>query len=159
MKPTKNRVYCYGCNKTKMLFESKTKADNFIAFNSEGMLEENGKAPVRSYYCEFCGGYHVTSNRSIADGESMDQRDQEFIDLISSYKQNAKDYNQIHQTVSNMIKKVKRQLCFGNFELADELYEDFQIGPDSLLRLPQKNRSQYMMLRHKVKNLKEFADR
>ena len=44
-----------------MLFETQAKADNFIKYNSEGILEENGKAPVRSYYCEMCGGYHVTS--------------------------------------------------------------------------------------------------
>ena len=40
MRPTKNRVYCYGCQRSKMLFESKAKADNFIAYNSEGMLED-----------------------------------------------------------------------------------------------------------------------
>ncbi len=45
-----------------MLFESQKKADNFIKFNREAMEEEGKKVPVRSYYCEACGGWHVTSN-------------------------------------------------------------------------------------------------
>lgn len=62
MKPTKNQYYCPGCGKTKMLFESQKKADNFIRFNKDAFVEEGKKAPVRSYYCPVCGGWHVTSN-------------------------------------------------------------------------------------------------
>lgn len=32
MRPTKNKVYCYGCGRTKMLFESEQKALNFIRY-------------------------------------------------------------------------------------------------------------------------------
>ena len=71
MKPTRNNVFCNGCQRSKMLFETKAKADKFIMYNSEGILEENGKAPVRSYYCEFCCGYHVTSNPSEEVGEIL----------------------------------------------------------------------------------------
>ena len=52
-----------------MLFGEKSEADNFIKYNHGGILEENGKAPVRSYYCELCCGYHVTSNPSKEEGE------------------------------------------------------------------------------------------
>ena len=45
-----------------MLFEEKKNADNFIHFNKDTILEESAKAPVRSYYCVFCSGWHVTSN-------------------------------------------------------------------------------------------------
>lgn len=55
MKPNINRMtYCIGCRRPKMLFEEKKKADNFIRFNKDEIFEENGKAPVRSYYCAFC---------------------------------------------------------------------------------------------------------
>ena len=47
-----------------MLFESQAKADNFILYNKEEIEEENGKAPVRSYYCRLRGGWHVTSSLS-----------------------------------------------------------------------------------------------
>ena len=158
MRPTKNRVYCYGCQRSKMLFESKAKADNFIAYNSEGMLEENGKAPVRSYYCEFCGGYHVTSNPSMVAGESLNQRDQKMVEQISNYKKGAEDYKQMHQVVSNQIDKAKRQMYLGNFEDIEQLYEDFQIDQDFLLKLPIKTRVKYVQLHQKVDILKEVAD-
>jgi hypothetical protein len=61
MKPTKNKVYCKDCGRTKMLFETEKKANNFIAFNQEEILKEAGYAPQRSYYCVFCGGWHITS--------------------------------------------------------------------------------------------------
>ena len=76
IKPSKNLVYCYACKRRKMLFEEKSKADNFIKYNHGGILEENGKAPVRSYYCELCCGYHVTSNPSVMDGERQDRQRQ-----------------------------------------------------------------------------------
>lgn len=58
MKPTKNRIFCRECGRAKMLFESEKKAMNFIKFNSE---EFDSKTPNRAYYCEVCGGWHVTS--------------------------------------------------------------------------------------------------
>ena len=45
-----------------MLFESEQKALKFMEFNQDLMLEENGKAPIRAYYCEVCGGWHLTSH-------------------------------------------------------------------------------------------------
>jgi hypothetical protein len=58
-----------------MLFKTKAKADNFIKFNCSEMMEESGKAPIRSYYCEICGCYHVTSNNSKSHAEWLDIRD------------------------------------------------------------------------------------
>lgn len=62
MKPTRNKIHCPECGRTKMLFESEEKAINFMRFNNEQIKEETGKAPVRAYYCNACGGYHLTSN-------------------------------------------------------------------------------------------------
>ena len=61
MKPSKNRVYCPDCGRTKMLFESEAKALRFMKFNKEEIELENGKAPVRAYECKMCGGWHLTS--------------------------------------------------------------------------------------------------
>ena len=60
MKPTKNKVFCNNCNRTKMLFETEKKAKNFIKFNKEEIEAESGMVPERAYYCEFCGGWHTT---------------------------------------------------------------------------------------------------
>ena len=62
MKPTRNRVYCLDCKGTKILFATEAKANNFIRFNADEIMEETGKAPIRAYYCESCAGWHVTSN-------------------------------------------------------------------------------------------------
>ena len=61
MKPTKNRVFCRDCERTKMLFETEKKAENFIKFNKDEIEAESGYGPQRSYYCLFCGGWHITS--------------------------------------------------------------------------------------------------
>lgn len=157
MRPTKNRVYCYGSQRSKMLFESKAKADNFIAYNSEGIQEENGKAPVRSYYCELCRGYHVTSNPSTVAGESLDQRDQKMVELIDNYKKGSEDFKQIHEKISDEIDRAKRQMYLGNFEDIEQLYEEFQIDQDFLLKLPLKTRGKYVQLHQRVEILKEVA--
>lgn len=60
MKPTKNQVFCPDCGKTKMLFESESKAMNFIKFNKSEMKAEGKRVPRRAYYCQCCGGYHLT---------------------------------------------------------------------------------------------------
>lgn len=61
MKPSKNRVHCSGCNRSKMLFNSKEEALRFIEFNASEIKEQNGYAPYRVYFCVFCGGWHVSS--------------------------------------------------------------------------------------------------
>ena len=61
MKPTKNRYYCPASDRIKMLFESESKANNFMKFNAETIEKENGYKPVRAYYCVSCIGWHLTS--------------------------------------------------------------------------------------------------
>lgn len=60
MKPTRNRIFCHECQKHKMLFQSQKSADNFILFNHDGIYESTGFAPIRSYFCPACNGWHVT---------------------------------------------------------------------------------------------------
>lgn len=61
MKPSKNKVYCVDCRRTKMVFETEKKALLFIKFNSNDIESENGFSPTRAYFCIACGGYHLTS--------------------------------------------------------------------------------------------------
>ena len=58
-KPTKNRVMCPECFKAKMLFETQKQADNFIKWNGEDIDTHGGV--LRSYYCQSCGGWHISS--------------------------------------------------------------------------------------------------
>ena len=61
MKPTKNHFYCPGCQRPKMLFESKKEAVLFLKYNADAIEDETGKRPVRAYYCNHCCGWHLTS--------------------------------------------------------------------------------------------------
>lgn len=76
MKPTKNHVYCAACGRTKMLFSEQGKADNFIRFNSADIKREKGYCPVRSYYCTYCAGWHITSNSSEEAAKYFETRDE-----------------------------------------------------------------------------------
>ena len=63
MSKPKVRYFCLVINRPKMLFETKEKADRFIEFN-EAEIKSGGKKKfkhLRSYYCESCGGWHITS--------------------------------------------------------------------------------------------------
>ena len=99
MKPIKNQIFCVACGRPKMLFETKAKADNFIRFNSSEIMEESGKAPIRSYYCEICGGYHVTSNNSKTHAEWLDNRDKVLAEKVDRrVKANLKSESNQKQT-------------------------------------------------------------
>lgn len=72
MKPLRNRVFCLAYGHHKMLFESEQAAMNFIKFNHDEILEVNGKAPTRAYYCDHCLGWHTTSKDSYDTESSYD---------------------------------------------------------------------------------------
>ena len=73
MKPTKNRVFCKDSGRTKMLFDTEKKADIFIKFNSEEIMTESAYSPIRSYYCIFCNGWHVTSKTKPKNNKSYSE--------------------------------------------------------------------------------------
>ena len=52
-------MLCPDCGKPKILFESESKANNFIKFNASEI--PNGDK-LRSYYCPACCGWHVSSH-------------------------------------------------------------------------------------------------
>ena len=156
MKP-KNRVYCYGCQKSKMLFDTKKKADNFIQFNKEGILEENGKAPVRSYYCELCGGYHVTSSRSKAKGEKMDERDQTIVRTLNNYCNWEINYASMIDTITKKLKAAEAKMEEGDFRDIQLLYDEFQMEQNTLSKMPLKIRTKFASLFYKIKTLTEIS--
>lgn len=95
MKPISNRIYCLGCNHTKILFETEAKANNFIRFNSEEIFNATGKAPTRSYYCTFCCGWHVSSIENLEKANEADERDTAKWEMIF-----IKRSNHLQQTIA-----------------------------------------------------------
>jgi predicted acetyltransferase len=63
-----------------MLFESEKAANTFMKFNSEEIAELNGHAPIRSYFCIACNGWHVTSHPEEKYAVSRTER------VLDSYK-------------------------------------------------------------------------
>lgn len=163
MKPTKNRIYCYGCKKPKMLFPSKDKADNFMTFNSDVILEETGKAPVRSYFCEVCGGYHVTSNPSVEEGERMDCAIKNRIRQFREASINAEDVKCLRHQISRRIEKAKILINFGFVEDAEDLLDICKLDYDDVRLLDplgtKSNRVKCKIdkLQAKITNIKEYT--
>ena len=59
-KPNKCRVMCPDIGRQKMLFDTEEKAKNFIKFNGEELTNDASK--LRVYWCDACGGYHISSH-------------------------------------------------------------------------------------------------
>ena len=156
MKPTRNTIFCHGCQRTKMLFETKAKADNFIRFNSEGIQEENGKAPVRSYYCGICGGYHVTSNPSATEGEKMDSRDRQRVENFTRQKREREEAKALAKAVSDRLDRIKTLLRFGRMDEAEDLLDVCYLDLEEIDNYPLTAYSKLPSLRRRVEKAKEL---
>lgn len=145
-----------------MLFETKSKADNFIKYNKEIILEEKGYAPVRSYYCEFCCGYHVTSNSSIEVGERLNKKEHELLLQFSPTNFGDLDFNDFYNDVLIKISQAESLLYEGNFQKVEQLHKEIynlRIKNKVLLRLPAQKRDKFLRLSQKIDSLHSFAER
>lgn len=68
----KRQIYCPKARKCKLRFDEERQANNFIKYNSAEILATKGYAPVRSYFCYACGGWHVTSHLFSLDSPTRD---------------------------------------------------------------------------------------
>jgi len=86
-----------------MLFETEGSAEKFLKYNSNEIDEENGKAPVRSYYCPYCLGWHVTSNPNVEYFQTHKLENEERIDAI--VEENMKKAEEKKMKFFNMAKE------------------------------------------------------
>ncbi len=168
MKPTNNRVYCIGCKRPKMLFETQTKADNFIKFNRDAIASSSEKVPTRSYYCSFCCGWHVTSVEDEGKAEANDRSDENTWNQIMSLRRKKLPLTEEGQKLSEMLvatqslmQKCQRQLLLTNLwealELMKDLVLEFSIIEDRARR--QKiNSARIDKQRVKIKALQTVFD-
>lgn len=160
MAQPKNRYYCHSCRRPKLLFKTEKSADRFIKFNSEEMIETTGLAPVRSYYCQLCCGWHVTSNSSLELGEKLNKRDSNLIGKIDrqiNKKRKVEEIRRITNDYSSrssaLIEKAKHRLEKGKRIAAKNcLQESLNIICGGLERFPQwakgrelKNRAESLL--------------
>ena len=57
-KPKKNRFWCVESKQFKQRFESEEKAVRFMEWNNDSFTKKY--RPVRAYFCEACGCWHIT---------------------------------------------------------------------------------------------------
>jgi len=141
MKPTHNRVYCIGCKRPKMLFESQAKADNFIKYNRDEIASLYNKVLSRSYYCSFCCGWHVTSVDEEGRAKANDKRDEHTWQRIIAQgrkklplTEKGKKLAEMLVITQSLIQKCQRQLLLTNLgsalEMMKELVLEFSIIED-----------------------------
>ena len=135
MSKPKNRVFCFDCGRQKMLFESESKANNFIKFNKNNI--KNGDK-LRSYYCPVCNGWHVSHQAFHKHKESMTDK------IIESYNKLSKRSPQIYE----IIDEVYQILVASNLKDRKKI--------NQLLRQPEYSHySQFVKIEAKVKYYKE----
>lgn len=126
-----------------MLFGEQSEADYFIKYNHGGILEENGKAPVRSYYCELCCGYHVTSNPSKEEGEKLDRQDSQLVKELTSITQAMDKFKVLGHDLSNRIQDCKDQMFIGGFREINELHDELSPYKVLLGKLPLEEKARF----------------
>jgi hypothetical protein len=112
-----------------MLFESEKKAETFIKFNSGEIEEEAGYKPERSYFCTYCGGWHVTSQKGDLDIKS---RTEKILDLYGQ-EQEKQAQAQAEQTI---IRTEKRKELKKSLEKVEKYI--------SILELSENNAISYL---------------
>jgi len=120
-------VYCRETRRQKILFESESKADNFIKFNADEIRESSGYAPVRSYYCISCGGWHVTHLPEFRLEKTVSEIMTDKINEITEYRK------KVHAEVSPQRKEIKRQnaLIIDNIKSSFENIREFADSGDN----------------------------
>lgn len=130
MKPKRNRIYCRDCNRYKTLFESESKADNFIKFNHEEIEACSGHAPNRSYYCRSCAGWHVTSKReyddrlpSLTDRVLDAYRTTFSMTLISDNRTLLRKADEMMADIAKLIKEKNPEQCVSLFPKVNSIFQ------------------------------------
>ena len=162
MKPIRNHFYCLSCRRSKLLFESKAKADMFIYYNRKEILEEAGYAPFRSYYCSLCCGWHVTSNVTVEVGERLDKRDNLISEALKKKIAQNETKKYLNQTKAHEfdkhINKAKTLLVKGQKDNAAIILKSTICDINQeLLKIPTWSAG--ISLKRRIKILLEFIDR
>ena len=135
MKPSKNKVFCYDCGRNKMLFENEKKANTFLKFNADIIEKESGKKPKRSYFCQSCCGWHITSQE---DKPNRISRTEKVINLYNKAKEEEMK-SEKEEITNNMQKAQNGDFVYIGLFLTEEsrnkLFDIFTIPLESKVYL------------------------
>ena len=96
----KHRIMCPDCGREKILFESESKANNFIKFNGEELGNN-----LRAYYCPACCGWYISSKQYSSKYEGRTDK------LIYAYK-NEKKLNKNLEPIINKLYNILKEHSF-----------------------------------------------
>ena len=100
MSKPKNRIICPDCGKPKMVFESESKAKNFIKFNSDDI---KFGSDMRPYYCPACCGWHISHKQY---RKSYEGRTDKLIELYRNEKKHT--YPIDYENIEILYKDLKK---------------------------------------------------
>lgn len=138
MKP-KNRYFCMGCQRPKMLFETKSKADNFLKFNKDDF----DKTPSRSYFCSFCGGWHISSISSLPSIISANERADLVLQSLTGSLTSGindrnsieyKEFNKLYGHLVTLLSRIRVLITATDYGYAGRLMKKSQLLINEMLR-------------------------
>lgn len=120
MKPKdKNRIYCVGARRPKLAFETEKKALNFIKFNIEN-CENLEIKPTRTYYCEYCCAWHVSSKSNTDSVEYFKRRDHDRASFLTQTRSEMAE--SLQRRADEFIAKIEPAIYNGEIEHVDYLF-------------------------------------
>jgi len=135
----RNRDFCPRCGKPKFRFETRKQAEQYLAYNCEAILQENGYAPVRAYYCHTCGCWHVTS---------MPYTGKEPSDATATRHEMRKIKQRVAH-LEHLLNQTFRALRYGDLSRAETLCNDCLSRYEECLSGPMRGRMQQLFVRLK----------
>lgn len=120
-KPKKNRFWCIESKQFKQQFESEEKAVRFMEWNNDSFIKKY--RPVRAYFCEACGCWHLTH---LAAPRIQNSLTEEVIERMKKEEEilNANNEEVTKPTTKTKLKRIREKLdCFlfeGDGEICKE---------------------------------------
>lgn len=115
----------------KCFFETEKKANTFLKFNADVIEEESGKRPIRSYFCQSCCGWHITSQE---DKPNRISRTEKVINLYNKAKEEEMKFEK-KEIINNIQKAQNGDFVYIGLFLTEEsrnkLYDIFTIPLNS----------------------------
>ena len=119
----KKRFYCNSCKRHKMLFQTKEEAERFLKYNTTNPEEwDEKKVPIRSYYCVYCCGWHITSKPThLTEEEDIKLQNEEIDKMIGNFKVDIKDQDEfVKKDFKDRLKMINLEIEFLKSRLGKE---------------------------------------
>ena len=142
-----------------MLFETEKKAQLFMKFNNEEITAENGYAPARAYFCESCGGWHLTHFAEAQEGPSKTEK---VIEQMIEHQNATREISMMQKEKRKAAQKENENVFVAQLSIINKLIEDGDYSSalellDALLEMSKTKLIKKSLLKETRKK-KEFVE-